>query len=386
VTAAASPPPGRGALTGVRVVDLSRILAGPFTAQLLGDLGADVIKIERPGDGDDTRGWGPPFLGDTATYFHTANRNKRSRVLDFAVADDRAALEALIAEADVLVENFRPGSLARFGLDAPSLAARHPRLVTCSITGFGSDGPYAERPAYDALVQAMGGLMSITGAADGPPAKVGVAITDLMTGLYAAVGILAALRERDQTGRGQHVAVALFDVQVASLANVAMAYLATGRVPGPLGDAHPTIVPYQSFATADAPLYLAVGNDVQFARACAVLGEPLDRDPRFADNAGRVEHRDEVVGRLAARFATAPRATWLAGLTAAGVPCGPINDLADLAADPQVVARRLFTTMSDGTTPCLASPLALSRTPITTYRTPPALGADGAATFAPRED
>ncbi len=373
-----------GALTGLRVVDLSRVLAGPTATQLLGDLGADIIKIERPGTGDDTRGWGPPFVGGDASYFHAANRNKRSRVLDFADPADRVALRALIADADVLVENFRPGTLARFDLDPAALLAAHPRLITCSITGFGPDGPYADRAAYDALIQAMGGMMSITGPAGGPPTKVGVAITDLATGLYAAVGILAALRERERSGRGQHVEVALFDVQIALLANVAMGYLAGAPVPAPLGDAHPSIVPYQSFLAADGRLYLAVGTDAQFARLCEVVGEPVD--PRFVTNAGRVAHRDEVVARLAARLIEAPCAHWLPALHAAGVPCGPINDLATLRRDPHVVARRRFTTMTDGTTPCLANPVGLSRTPITTYRTPPALGADGAATFAARED
>jgi crotonobetainyl-CoA:carnitine CoA-transferase CaiB-like acyl-CoA transferase len=368
-------------LSGLKVLDLSRILAGPFAAQLLGDLGADVIKIERPSVGDDTRQWGPPFLGDDAVYYHTANRNKRSRALDFAAARDREQLLSLIDDADVLLENYRPGGLARYGLDYASVAARNPRLVYCSITGFGSDGPYADRAGYDALIQAMGGLMSITGPGPEQPTKVGVALTDLATGLYAATAILAALRERDRSGRGQHCEVALFDTQISLLANVAMNYLATGAVPTPRGNAHPTIVPYQTFATLDRPLMIAVGNDRQFADLCRALDVAWHEDPRFATNPGRVEHRQELVPMLAARLASESRATWLARFASADFPHGPVNDLDDLAADPHVAHRQSFTVMDDGETPCLRSPLRFSRTPILAYRRPPALNADPEAGF-----
>lgn len=369
-------------LAGVRVVDLSRILAGPYAAQILGDLGADVIKVEHP-RGDDTRRWGPPEYEGRAAYFLACNRNKRSVALDLADPEDRAALEALLAGADVLLENFKAGDLARFGLDHATLAPRHPRLVYCSITGFGQTGPDARRVGYDAMIQAMSGLMSITGPDEAHPTKVGVAVADLQTGLYAAVAILAALLERQRSGLGQHIDLSLLDVQVAGLANVAMNFLCTGEVPRPLGDAHPTIVPYQTFAAADRPLMLAIGNDLQFRSFCAVLGEPWADDPRFATNPARVAHRDLLVPAIAARLSAHPRDHWLAAFAAARdpFPHGPIRDLAEVQADPQVQARDLLTTMDDGRTPCLRSPLVLSRTPIDRYAPPPALGEHTGATW-----
>jgi crotonobetainyl-CoA:carnitine CoA-transferase CaiB-like acyl-CoA transferase len=367
-------------LAGLRVVDLSRVLAGPYAAQILGDLGADVIKVEHP-DGDDTRRWGPPAWDGVAAYYLSANRNKRARVLDLRVAADRDALLGLLAGADVLIENFKVGSLARLGLDFAALHPRFPRLVVCSITGFGQTGPYAARAGYDALIQAMSGLMSVTGPDAARPTKVGVAVADLQTGLYAVIAVLAALRERDRSGLGQHIDLALLDTQVAGLVNVAMNHLCTGEVPRPLGDAHPTIVPYQSFATADRPVMIAVGNDAQFRGLCRALGEPTwADDPRFATNPARVAHRAELVPAIAERLARRPRDHWLAALAAEpDVPHGPILDLGELAADPQVRARELLTTMADGRTPCLRSPLRLSRTPVAGYRPPPALGEHGDA-------
>lgn len=369
-------------LAGLRVLDLSRILAGPYAAQILGDLGADVIKVEHP-HGDDTRRWGPPEFEGSAAYYLACNRNKRARVLDFADPCDLAALHELVAGADVLLENFKVGGLARFGLDYDTLAARHPRLVYCSITGFGQTGPDAGRVGYDAMIQAMSGLMSITGPDAAHPTKVGVAVADLGTGLYAVIAILAALRERERSGRGQHIDLALLDTQVAGLANVAMNFLCTGQVPRPLGDAHPTIVPYQSFRAADRPLMLAIGNDAQFRSFCAVLGEPWADDPRYATNPARVAHRDELVAAIAARLSEEPRDHWLAAFAAAPEPFphGPIRDLAEVAADPQVQARGLFDKMSDGRTPCIKNPITFSRTPIDHYAPPPKLGEHDGATW-----
>ena len=374
----------RRALEGVRVLDLSRVLAGPYAAQILGDLGADVIKIEHPAGGDETRRWGPPFWQDSAVYYLTANRNKRSRAIDFATAAGSAELHSLLEDADVLIENSKAGALAKYGLDYASLRQRYPRLIHCSITGFGQSGPYAAAAGYDALVQAMGGLMSITGPDAESPTKVGVAITDLMTGLYATIAILAALRAREESGTGQHCDVSLFDTQVSSLANVAMAYLVTGSVPRPLGNAHPTIVPYQSFATRDRPILIAIGSDAQFLSFAERLGAPgVGEDPRFRTNPLRVENREELVSRIAARLLTAERDEWLARFAGGGFPCGPINDLGDLGADPHVRARGLFTRMDDGETPCLRSPLRLSETPVEEYRRPPRLGEHPDARFVP---
>jgi crotonobetainyl-CoA:carnitine CoA-transferase CaiB-like acyl-CoA transferase len=377
------------ALTHVRILDLSRVLAGPWATQLLADLGAEVIKVERPGTGDETRGWGPPYARDAAgvdtgesAYYLGANRRKKSLTLDLSRPEGQDVVRRLAARSDVLVENYKAGALARFGLDWNTLRATNPRLVYCSITGFGQTGPYRHRAGYDFLIQAMGGLMSVTGEPDGAPGggpmKVGVAITDLLTGMYAATGILAALAWRERTGRGQHIDLALLDVQVAALANQASNYLATGTPPRRLGNAHPNIVPYQAFDASDGPLVVAVGNDAQFARLCEVAGTPsLAADPRFATNAERVRNRGELVDRLAAVFRTRPRGAWVDALDAAGVPCGPINDLAQVFDDPQVRHRGLRIDVphpTAGTVPLVACPLRLSETSVESYAAPPLLG------------
>ncbi|WP_110648246.1 CaiB/BaiF CoA transferase family protein [Salinicola peritrichatus] len=340
-------------LAGLKVLDLSRVLAGPWCTQQLADLGADVIKIERPGRGDDTRAWGPPWLEDTresentreSAYFLSANRGKRSVAIDLASAEGQQLVRRLAARADVVIENFKVGGLAGYGLDYASLKRLKPDLVYCSITGFGQDGPYAERAGYDFLIQGMGGLMSLTGGADaagGEPTKVGVAITDIFTGLYAANAILAALRRRDASGEGAYIDMALLDVQVGVLANQALNYLTSGQVPRRMGNAHPNIVPYQAFAAADGHLIITVGNDGQFRRLCEALGEPaLADDPRFATNAERVAHRDLLIPLLSDRLKTRARNEWLERLEAAGVPCGPINTLDQVFDDPQVRHRGL---------------------------------------------
>ena len=395
------------ALEGVRVLDLSRVLAGPWCTQTLADLGADVVKVERPArdgvaGGDDTRGWGPPFLRDgagvetaEAAYYVGTNRNKRSVTIDIASDEGAELVRTLADKADVVVENFKVGDLARRGLDAATLLARNPRLVYCSITGFGQTGPYRERAGYDYAVQGMGGLMSVTGpsraeiaddASGGGPQKVGVAVADLFTGMYAATGILAALRHRDRTGQGQAIDMALLDSQVAMLANLGAGYLASGVAPQRAGNAHQSIVPYQVFEVADGHLILAVGNDAQFARFCAVAGcSELAGDPRFARNAGRVRHRATLVPLLAALLKLRPRAAWLADLEAAKVPCGPINDLAEVFADPHVRERAMTVEMPHplaGSVRLVASPIKLSATPVRYRRAPPLLGADTDAVLA----
>ena len=376
--------PRMNSLQGIRVLDLSRVLAGPWCTQTLADLGADVIKIERPGQGDDTRGWGPPFLKDAAgqdtpeaAYYLGANRNKRSVTCNLAHPRGQALLRELVQHCDVLVENFKVGDLARHGLDWPSLQALHPRLVYCSITGYGQDGPYAQRAGYDYAVQGLGGLMSVTGERDelgGGPQKVGVAVADLMTGMYATVAILAALRHAERTGEGQHIDMALLDTQVAMLANLGANCLVSGQVPGRAGNAHQNIVPYQVFEVAPADdgrrehLILAVGNDGQFARFCAVAGRPeLAQDARFVHNRGRVQHRQVLVPMLEALMKTRRKADWLAALEAAQVPCGPINHLGEVFADPQVRARGMVQHWSHplrDELPLVASPLKLSATPV----------------------
>jgi len=364
-----------GPLSHLKVLDLSRVLAGPWATQFFGDLGAQVLKIERPGQGDDTRSWGPPWFKDGAmsAYFSCANRNKQSLAVDFTHAEGAARIIELASEADVVIENFKKGALAKYGLDYPSLKAVKPDLVYCSITGFGQTGPYAERAGYDALIQGMGGLMSITGEAGGEPMKVGVAVVDLFTGMYAASGILAALAHRDRTGEGQHIDVALFDVQAAMLANQAANYLATGRAPKRLGNAHPSICPYQAFAAADGHLILAVGNDDQFAKFCRIAGHPdLADQAEFATNPARVANRERLVGLLAEIFLLHPRAWWVEKLEAAGVPCGPINDLAELFADPQLLSRGMVLEQ-DGLR-MVGNPLKFSATPLPAPASPPALG------------
>jgi crotonobetainyl-CoA:carnitine CoA-transferase CaiB-like acyl-CoA transferase len=381
-----------GALAGVRVLDLSRVLAGPWATQLLADLGAEVIKIEKPGEGDETRAWGPPWLENNgareAAYFLSANRGKRSVTIDIARPEGAVLVTRLAAQSDVLIENFKVGGLAKYGLDYASLAAANPGLVYCSITGFGQDGPYADRPGYDFVIQAMGGLMSLTGDAEGAPMKAGVALTDLVTGLYAANAIQAALRHRDRTGQGQHIDVALLDVQVAALANQALNYLVSGANPRRWGNAHPNIAPYQSFATLDGDIAIAAGNDGQFARLCEVLGlRELPADPRFTGNAERVVNRAALIAALQAAFAADTTAEWLKRLHAAGVPAGAVNRLDAVFADPQVVHRGLATTLPHptlGAAPGVACPIRLSQTPVGAVTAPPPLGHDTRAVLAER--
>ncbi len=382
-----------GALSHLRVVDLSRVLAGPWASQLLADLGAEVVKIEKPGCGDDTRSWGPPWLPDgngepsrEAAYYLCTNRNKQSLTVDITRPEGQAIVRELVAGADVLLENFKVGGLKAYGLDYASLKAINPKLVYCSITGFGQDGPYAARAGYDFLIQGMGGLMSLTGTPDGEPGagpqKVGVALTDILTGLYASNAILAALAHRDRdgfrTGDGQHIDLALLDVQIACLANQAMNYLVSGKPPRRMGNAHPNIVPYQDFPTADGDMILAIGNDGQFARFCEIAGHPeWAGDERFASNAARVKHRTALIPLLRQSTVMRTTAEWIAVLENAAVPCGPINDLAAVFADPQVQARGMRIDMAHalgGSTPQVANPIHLSATPIEYRSAPPTLG------------
>jgi len=384
-----------GALSHIKVLDLSRVLAGPWASQLLGDLGAEVVKVEKPGSGDDTRAWGPPWLADgagapttDAAYYLCTNRNKRSLTVDMTRPAGQDILRRLAREADVVIENFKVGGLAQYGLDYARLAAENPQLIYCSITGFGQDGPYAARAGYDFLIQGMGGLMSVTGRADGEegagPQKVGVALTDILTGLYAGNAILAALAHRDQegfrTGRGQYIDLALLDVQVACLANQALNYLVAGQAPRRLGNGHPNIVPYQDFPTADGDMILAVGNDNQFAKFCAIAGHAeWAQDARFATNAARVQHRNVLLPLLRQTTVMKTTAEWIALLEPAAVPCGPINDLAAVFADPQVRHRGLRVDLphaAGGTAPQVANPIRFSVTPVDYRRAPPPLGAD----------
>ena len=373
-------------LTGIRVLDLSRILAGPWSTQLLADLGADVIKIERPGDGDDTRGWGPPFVAAAdetdlfSAYYLAANRGKRSAAVDLASPEGCEIIAALARNSDVVVENFKAGGAKQLGFDYETLSAINPRLVYCSITGFGQTGPHRDKPGYDLLVQAMGGLMSITGAPDGEPMKVGVAVADIFTGLYATVAILAALNERQRSERGQHIDLALLDVQIATLANQGMNFLASGKAPARHGNAHPNIVPYQAFATSDGHVVVAVGNDAQFARFAAVLGLPeLSADPRFLGNADRVRHRAELIPILRRKMATLPKLDLLRALEAERIPAGPINGMSEVFADPQVEARGLVVDheVAEGRAPVrtIGNPIRFSRTPVLYRQPPPRLGA-----------
>ena len=379
--------PATSSLSGLRVLDLSRILAGPTATQLLADLGAEVIKIERPGTGDDTRGWGPPFLqdaggGDTAesAYYLSANRGKKSVAINIADPAGQALLRDIATRSDILVENFKAGDLARYGLDYPSLAALNPRLIYCSITGFGQTGPNAARAGYDFLVQGEGGLMSLTGEAEGRPLKAGVGIADVMCGMYAVTGILAALNARHATGLGQHIDLALLDTQIAWLINQGVGYLTDGAVPPRRGNDHPTIVPYGAFPAADGAFTLAVGNDAQFARFAAVLGAPgLAADPLFGTNAARVRNRALLVPQIEALTCLRPRDAWLPVLAAAGIPAGPINDLAATFASPQVAARGMkislpHPTAASGQVALIGNPLKFSATPVTYQNAPPTLG------------
>jgi crotonobetainyl-CoA:carnitine CoA-transferase CaiB-like acyl-CoA transferase len=364
-------------LTGLRVLELARVLAGPWIGQTLADLGADVIKVEAPA-GDETRGWGPPFAPDgAAAYFHACNRGKRSISLDFSSPADLAVAKPLAAAADVVIENFKVGGLARFGLDHASVAAANPGVVYASITGFGQDGPLAALPGYDFVIQAMGGIMDLTGEPDGPPEKPGVAYADLFTGLYGTVAVLAALRQRERTGRGQWLDLGLFDVQLAVLANQAAQYLTGGVVPRRMGNAHPNIVPYQVFEAADGPLVIACGNDGQFARLCEGLGLELHRDARFRSNRDRVARREAVVGAIAARLAAMPRAEVLAALEAGGVPAGPINTVAEAFAEPQAVARGAVLELGGSRTP--RSPMRFSDAGVAAELPPPRLDEHGPA-------
>jgi len=376
-------------LDGIRVFDLTRILAGPTCTQLLGDLGADVIKIERAGAGDDTRKWGPPYVTgadgkatNESAYYLSANRNKRSISLDLAKPEGRELAKKLIAKSDLLVENFKVGDLAKFGLDYPTLVKEFPRLVYCSITGFGQTGPYAPRAGYDMLAQGLGGIMSVTGPAQGSPEsrpyKVGVGIADIMTGMYAAVSILAALRHRDATGEGQHIDMALLDTQVSWLANEALNYLVSGKVPVRQGNAHPNIVPYDVFACADGFVILAIGNDGQFAKFCAFAGRPeLSADPRFATNPARVANRAELTRLMNEITGARTQRHWVEGLAGAGVPCSPVNDIGQVFEDAQVVARGMKIELPHASgvkVPLVASPIKMSKTPPSYRRAPPLCG------------
>jgi crotonobetainyl-CoA:carnitine CoA-transferase CaiB-like acyl-CoA transferase len=380
--------PPTASLAGLRVLDLSRILAGPSCTQLLADLGAEVIKVEKAGAGDDTRRWGPPYLRDAqgrelpeSAYYACANRNKRSVELDITCDEGRDVIHALLARSDVLVENFKVGDLARYGLAYDDLRERYPRLVYCSITGFGQTGPYARRPGYDFVAQAMGGIMSLNGEPDGEPQKVAVGITDLMTGMYAAVGILSALRHRDATGEGQHVDLALLDTQVAWLANAGLHYLASGSPPARLGNAHPNIVPYEVFPAADGHFVLAVGNDEQFRRFCGLHPElaALADDPRYATNRARVTNRLELVPLLKTLTAQRPRAYWIDAMLELDIPGGPIQTLPEVFADPQVLHRGMRVQLAASGSHAapvslIGNPIHMSRTPPAYDRPPPRLG------------
>lgn len=378
-----------GALSHIRVLDLSRILAGPWAAQMLGDLGAEIIKVERPGVGDDTRGWGPPYVKDAngndttdSTYCLSANRNKESVTIDFTRPEGQEIVRDLAARSDVVIENFKVGGLKKYGLDYESLKTVNPRLIYCSITGFGQTGPYAPRAGYDFLIQGLGGLMSFTGRPDeepgGGPMKVGVALADIMTGMYASTAILAALTHRAETGVGQYIDMALLDVQVGVLSNQAMNYLHTGKLPERMGNAHPNVVPYQDFHTSDGYVILAVGNDGQFARLAQVMGKPeWASDPQFSTNAQRVRNRESLISMM--NEVTRARTTeeWVALLESVGVPCGPINDLEHVFKDPQVIARNMRISMQHpkyGDMPLVANPIRLSETPVQYHNAPPALG------------
>ncbi|NGO50648.1 CaiB/BaiF CoA transferase family protein [Allomesorhizobium camelthorni] len=382
-------------LHGVRVIELARILAGPWAGQLLADLGADVIKVESPDGGDDTRKWGPPFVTGkdgknlSAAYYHACNRGKRSIAIDFSKPEGAETVRRLIATADVLVENFKLGGLKKYGLDYESLKKINPKLVYCSITGFGQDGPYAPRAGYDFIIQGMSGLMSITGPAGGEPQKVGVAVTDIFTGLYSVIAIQAALRHAEATGQGQHVDMALFDAQISVLANQNLNFLVSGKPPVQMGNAHPNIAPYEVLPVSDGHFILAVGNDSQFRKFCAVVGlEELAGDPAYATNEARVANRAALRENIVPRLADFDRDNLLALLEKAGVPASPINDIGEMFADPQTIARGMRLDLDDGhgnTLPSVRAPMVMSETPLVYERPSPRLGEHTAEILAELE-
>lgn len=382
----------KGALSGLLVLDLSRILAGPTCTQILGDLGAEVIKIERPGRGDDTRGWGPPFLKDAdgkdtaeSAYYLSSNRNKASVAIDLASQEGQQLIRDLAAKADILVENFKVGDLKRRGLDYGTLKKINPKLIYCSISGFGQTGPYAHRAGYDFLIQGMGGIMSLTGFADedgGTQTKCGVGIADVMCGMYACVSILAAVNHRHESGEGQYIDISLLDAQVSWLINQGVAHLVSGEIPGRLGNGHPTIVPYETFPGADGPFILAVGNDSQFQKFCEIAGAPdLAADPLFAKNADRVRNRKELIPKIRRLTIERDAAEWINVLEAAGVPCGPVNDLGQVFTDPQILERGMKINLPhpvSGSVDLIGSPIKMEKTPVSYHSAPPVLGANTA--------
>ncbi|EKN67251.1 CaiB/BaiF CoA-transferase family protein [Schinkia azotoformans] len=367
-----------GALEGVRVLDLTRVLAGPYCTMILGDLGAEIIKVEGPGGSDDTRYWGPPYKGTESAYYLCANRNKRAITLNLKTEQGREVLKKLLIESDIVIENFKSGTMEKWGLGYSELKELNPRIIHCSITGFGHNGPYRQLPGYDFIIQAMSGLMSITGSEQSGPVKVGVAISDLFTGLYANIGILAALNERNQSGEGQSIDISLFDSQLSALANIASNYLISGKIPGLLGNNHPNIVPYQPFDTKDGKMVVAVGNDGQFRKLCSVLGiEDIGVDERYATNSKRLENRDELTEILSLQFKVKTSKEWLIHLNESGIPAGPIQNMKEVFEDPQVAARNMVYEMNHptiGEIKLVGSPLKLSRTPVQVRSHPPVAG------------
>lgn len=367
-----------GALEHIRILDLSRVLAGPYCTMVLGDLGAEVIKVEAPGGSDETRGWGPPFQNDVSAYYLCANRNKKSITADLKTAEGIELIKALVSESDVIINNFKSGTMEKFGLDHDTLAEINPGIVSCSITGFGETGPYRDMPGYDFIIQAMSGLMSITGDTNSGPQKVGVAITDILTGLYACVGIQGALLERTQSGKGQKLDISLYDTAVSALVNIGSNYLMSGEIPAALGNQHANIVPYQTFHTLDGDMVIAVGNDNQFKKLCTVLGKPgLAADERFQTNPDRVAHREELVPLLQETFLTKPTSYWQEKCEENKIPCGPIQNLKEVTEDPQLQARDMFVETEHpaaGTVKMIGSPLKLSRTPVQVKEHPPEAG------------
>lgn len=364
-----------GALAGMKVLDLTRVLAGPYCTMILGDLGAEVIKVEAPGGSDETRGWGPPFQNNMSAYYLSANRNKKSITVNLKTQEGIAFIKKLIAESDVIINNFKVGTMERFGLDYESVSQINPEIVYCSITGFGETGPYKNLPGYDFIIQAMSGLMSITGTEQSGPQKVGVAITDILTGLYACIGIQSALLERSQSGKGQKLDLSLYDSAVSSLVNIGSNYLMSGKVPSALGNSHANIVPYQTFKTKDGEIVIAVGNDKQFNKLCTILEKPsLSNDSRFSTNAKRVQHKEKLVPLLQEVMKTKTTKYWVKNCHSNNIPCGPIQNIAEVSVDPQLQAREMFIDYEHptaGMIKAVGSPLKLSRTPITYERHPP---------------